>query len=91
MELDGLRIHDLRHIAASLWLTWGRNPLWVAAQLGHESAGFTMRQYGHLLREGQRLEEADTLRKIEEAYGCANPVPSSRGRNVLNAGRGGRI
>ncbi len=37
-----------------------------------------MRQYGHLLREGQRLDETNTLAKVEKAY-RANPVPSSRG------------
>lgn len=79
LGLDGLHVHDMRHFAASLWFAWGRNILWIAQQLGHSSADITLRQYGHLLREGQRLEEGETLRKIEEAFKCAKPVLSAKG------------
>ncbi len=94
-----LRVHDLRHAFASLLLSWGRNPVYVAAQMGHGSADVTLKVYGHLMREAQRLDEADTLRKIEEAYRCAKPVQSTQGNDgprktrkpALKAGRGGGI
>lgn len=98
LRLD-LRMHDLRHTCASLLLAFGRNPLYVAAQLGHASADTTLKKYGHLMREGQRLDEADTLRKVEEAYRRAKPVQSNGGNGgsrklrkaLMDAGRGGRI
>jgi integrase len=39
--LDGLRIHDLRHTAAALWIAAGANPKEVAARAGHASVSFT--------------------------------------------------
>lgn len=90
LKIGRVRLHDLRHFAASLWIAWGRNILWVAQQLGHGSADITLRQYGHLLREGQRLDEAETMRKIEDAYRSgerAAPVLPGRAKS----GRGGRI
>ncbi len=93
-----LRVHDLRHAFASLLLSWGENPVYVAAQMGHGNADVTPKVYGHLMREAQRLEEADTLRKIEEAYACQAGAKHAGERrfeetvktNVL-AGRGGGI
>ncbi len=94
LKLGRLRIHDMRHLAASLWIAWGRNILWVASQLGHSSADITLRQYGHLLREGQRLDEGETLQKVEAAY-RANSVPTRRKLAIrgtrINTGRGGGI
>lgn len=43
-------IHDLRHLYASVLLEKGAELLYVAAQLGHTSASFTLKQYGHVLR-----------------------------------------
>lgn len=88
----------MRHFAASLWFAWGRNILWVAQQLGHHSAEFTLKQYGHLLREGQRFDEAETLLKIANAFGAgerAAPVrpegETGEEQDRINTGRGGRI
>ena len=52
--LDGtgvrpIRPYDLRHTFASLLIAAGKNPLYVARQLGHFSAGFTLDTYGHLM------------------------------------------
>ena len=44
-----LRVHDLRHTAASLWLASGADPKVVQAVLGHASAAMTMDIYGHLI------------------------------------------
>lgn len=98
LGLGKFTIHDLRHFAVSLWFAWGRSPLWVTQQTGHESVAFTLKQYGHLLREGQRLDEAETLRKIEEAFRAgerAAPVrpegETGEEQDRINTGRGGRI
>ena len=45
----GLRVHDLRHTCASLWLAAGADPKVVQRILGHASAAMTMDLYGHLI------------------------------------------
>jgi len=44
-----IRPYDLRHTFASLLITAGKNPLYIARQMGHYSAGFTLDTYGHLM------------------------------------------
>jgi integrase len=36
-DLEGLRMHDLRHTAVALWIAAGVNPKEVAARAGHAS------------------------------------------------------
>jgi len=50
-----LKLHVARHTYASLALAAGKSIRWVAAQLGHASAAFTLRTYVHAMPE----EEAD--------------------------------
>jgi integrase len=47
--LPDIRIHDLRHTAASLWLTSGADPKVVQRVLGHATATMTLDLYGHLV------------------------------------------
>ena len=44
-----VRVHDLRHTAASLWLAAGADPKVVQRVLGHATAAMTMGLYGHLV------------------------------------------
>ncbi len=44
-----IRPYDLRHTFASLLVAAGKNPLYIARQMGHYSAGFTLDTYGHLI------------------------------------------
>ncbi|OIJ25224.1 tyrosine-type recombinase/integrase [Nocardioides luteus] len=44
-----LRVHDLRHTCASVWLGAGADPKVVQRILGHASATMTMDLYGHLI------------------------------------------
>ncbi len=44
-----IRPYDLRHTFASLLITASKNPLYIARQMGHYSAGFTLDTYGHLM------------------------------------------
>lgn len=44
-----LRVHDLRHTAASIWLAQGADPKVVQRVLGHATASMTMDLYGHLV------------------------------------------
>jgi integrase len=47
--LPDVRVHDLRHTAASLWLAAGADPKVVQRILGHATAAMTMDLYGHLV------------------------------------------
>jgi integrase len=47
--LPDVRVHDLRHTAASLWLAAGADPKVVQRVLGHATAAMTMDLYGHLV------------------------------------------
>ena len=47
--LPGLRVHDLRHTAASYWLAAGLSVHAVADLLGHVDATLVLRLYGHAL------------------------------------------
>ena len=42
-----LRIHDLRHTAATLWLGAGESIYFVQQQLGHADIRTTIATYGH--------------------------------------------
>lgn len=48
LGVAGLRIHDLRHTAASLAIASGADVKAVQRMLGHESAAMTLDLYGHL-------------------------------------------
>ena len=45
LDLPRIRLHDLRHGAASLMLASGANPKTVSERLGHASTAFTMDVY----------------------------------------------
>lgn len=44
----GLRVHDLRHTAASFMIAAGADVKVVQRRLGHKSAAMTLDLYGHL-------------------------------------------
>jgi len=64
--LAGLRVHDLRHTAASLAVNSGANPKVVQQMLGHASAAMTLDVYAGLFSPdlddvAERLDEAARL------------------------------
>jgi integrase len=76
-----LRVHDLRHTAASLWISSGATVKVVQQQLGHKTATLTLDTYSHLfpdeLDEQARL--VDALRSVALAD------------SVRTTGRGGDV
>ena len=61
-HVDGLRVQDLRHTAASMAISLGANVKVVQRMLGHKLASMTLDQYGHLSTEdledlADRLDE----------------------------------
>lgn len=63
-ELAGLRVHDLRHTAASLAISCGANVKVVQRMLGHKNASMTLDLYSHLYTED--LE--DLAARLDERY-----------------------
>lgn len=58
--LSRVRLHDLRHLQASLLLAAGVNPKVIQERLGHARINVTMDTYAHLMPTLQR-EAADVL------------------------------
>ncbi len=85
--LEPLRIHDLRHTAASIMLAESRGDWkWVAKQLGHSNASMTLDRYGHLLpqREDEYLDRLDQARAA-----AVGEVWPERGPKVIELPRKG--
>lgn len=65
-DLDGLRLHDLRHTAVALWIAAGASPVEVAQRAGHTSVAVVLDRYGHLL-PGQADAVNDALDRLAAA------------------------
>lgn len=62
-DLHHIRIHDMRHTAASLMIAQKVEPKLVSETLGHTRIGTTYDIYGHLF-EPMRREAADKMDEI---------------------------
>lgn len=66
--LSGLRVHDLRHTAASLMISAGASIKAVQTALGHASAVLTLDRYSHLYQDDlEALAEA-----VHERFAAAD-------------------
>jgi integrase len=54
LELPRIRVHDLRHLHATMLLVGGVDLAAVSARLGHSSKAFTLATYGHVLAGAQK-------------------------------------
>jgi integrase len=68
-----LRVHDLRHTAASLMIASGAGVKIVQQQLGHRSATLTLDRYAHLFPD-----ELDALSSALDGLKARTPAASSR-------------
>lgn len=66
--IEGVRIHDMRHTAASLAIKAGADVKMIQSMLGHASAVVTLDRYGHLM-PGQAEAVADRLDALMQAAG----------------------
>jgi integrase len=71
LGLDGVRLHDLRHFAATRMLGAGVPVRTVSGRLGHSNAATTLGVYGHFLEASDR-DAAATLGRLLDA---AAPQP----------------
>ncbi len=62
-DLDHVRLHDLRHFAATRMLAGGVSVRTVAGRLGHANAAMTLNVYSHFLQASDR-EAADLLGRV---------------------------
>lgn len=62
-RLEHLRIHDLRHTAATLMLRAGVHPKVVSERLGHATVSITLDTYNHVLPDMQR-DAAEALGRL---------------------------
>jgi integrase len=78
--LEGLRVHDLRHTAVSLWIAAGADPKRVAVRAGHASVAFTLQRYGHLYpdAEGELMGALDTFGRSVGQGGEVVPIRAGR-------------
>ncbi|CUR55491.1 Putative integrase (fragment) [metagenome] len=67
-----LRVHDLRHTAASIWLAAGADPKVIQRVLGHASAAMTMDLYGHLI-DDNLWHAAARIGSSGDRLGTRNP------------------
>jgi integrase len=74
-KLEGLRFHDCRHLFGSLLLAFGEPVHYVSAQMGHSAVSVTMNVYAHVLKEGRKLDQEATIRKLLDAMACPVLVP----------------
>lgn len=65
-----LRVHDLRHTCASIWLGAGADPKVVQRILGHASAAMTMDLYGHLIDNNLW----DSAKRVGGILGAPDPA-----------------
>jgi integrase len=69
-----LRVHDLRHTAASLWLAAGADVKVVQRMLGHASATMTVDLDGHLMDAGLW----ESAKRVGGHLGAAAPDSSAK-------------
>jgi integrase len=62
-QLPVIRLHDLRHTAATLILANGEHPRIVQERLGHSDVSMTLNRYSHVTESMQR-DAADRLAKL---------------------------
>ena len=70
-QLPLIRLHDLRHLHATLLLLEGVPVHVVANRLGHSDPAVTLRVYAHVLRESV-AGVADVFAKAVERAGVSN-------------------
>ena len=74
-EVKKIRIHDLRHSAASIAISAGATPNMVKEMLGHSDVQLTMRVYAHIFEADREKVAANVNRAVNEVHGmCIDPL-----------------
>ncbi len=76
LEKAGLRrrtMYQTRHTFASLMLSHGEDPLWIARMLGHSTLQMVFQHYGTFIRNRARKDGGRFLEGLKEAEACQPP------------------
>jgi len=89
--LDGLRIHDLRHTAVSLWIAAGASPIECAQRAGHTSVNVVLDRYGHLYPDAYRttMDRLDALARTYSGLTLDTEGPEEHPAEGKTAGHRG--
>lgn len=68
--LPAIRLHDLRHTAATLMLLAGESPQVVSEILGHSSPAITLKVYAHVMDDQKRKASAAMNALLTEEGDC---------------------
>ena len=79
-----MRVYDLRHTAASLWLGAGADPKVVQRVLGHATAAMTMDLYGYM-DDANLWHAARLVGDTTEASGPGTPDSEDNGEADMKA------
>lgn len=87
---QGVRLHDLRHTAATLWLASGQSIYFVQQQLGHKDIQTTIDLCGHPDQAAHRVA-ANTAAAwwregVSEGQRVPPVVPQGRSSSLLDDG-----
>jgi len=86
-QLPMIRLHDLRHLRATLLLLEGCLSTWLANRLGHSDPAVTLRVYAHVLRESV-AGVADVFAKAVERAAVSKSVSKTAQRDNETRGSG---
>jgi len=74
-EVKKIRIHDLRHSAASIAISAGATPNMVKEMLGHSDVQLTMRVYAHIFEADREKVAENVNRAVDEVHEmCIDPL-----------------
>jgi integrase len=91
LKKAGLRnrtMYQTRHTFASLMLSHGEDPLWVARMLGHSTLQMVFQHYGKFIRNRSRKDGGRFLEGLKEAEACPSSgwtVAAPERREILPA------
>lgn len=71
-KVPRVRLHDLRHLHASILIRQGSDPKTVADRLGHSRASFTLDTYTHLFEEQRALSAVSLTSWLTSGRGEPN-------------------
>ena len=68
-DLEGLKVHELRHTFVALSIASGGDARKASIRAGHSSVAFTLDRYGHLFED----DDAPDMAKLDALIGNAKP------------------